>query len=144
MSAPSVEIRAVPLAPVVQPPHGVVSGNAYALTATGAGGPITTTDRAIDGVVMMRADLGTGFTFEYQPEGSSVLQPLVTQQVSGDRYQTRFAGLGTYSLARLVAQQPLVDTRFPYLPLGIGGLLLALMAGVLVAVRRSRQSPPSV
>ena len=143
MTAQSVQVRAVPLAPVLQPPHGVVTGNAYAITVTGQGGPVTSTPVAVDGVVLMRADLGTGFTFEYQPEGSSVLQPLATQQVSGDRYQTRFAGLGTYSLARLVAPKPPAGSGFPYLPVGIGGALLALMAGVVVVVRRSRQSAPS-
>ena len=143
MSPQSVEVRAVPLAPTVQPLNGVVTGNAYAITATSQGGPVTTTAVAVNGVVMMRSDLGTGFTFEYQPQGSSVLQPLVTQQVSGDRFQTRFAGLGTYSLARLATPKVPAGSGLPYLPIGLGAVLVALLAGVVVAVRRSRQSAPT-
>ena len=143
MFTQSVVVRVVPLAPVGQPVDGVVTGNAYAITVLGQGGPVTSTPAALDGVVMMRADLGTGLTFEYQPVGSSVLQPLATQQVSGDRYQTRFAGLGTYSLARLTRPKAAASSGFPYLPVGIGGVLVALMAGVVVAVRRSRQSAPT-
>ena len=142
MSATSVEVRVVPLAPTLQPPDAVVSGNAYAITVTGQDGPVTVTPAAAGGVVVLRGDRGNGLTFEYQPAGAATLTRLDTQQVSGDRYQTRFAGLGTYALARLTTPKSLATNSFPALPVGIGGLLVALMAGVVVSVRRSRRSLP--
>ena len=142
MAATLLQLAIAPIVPTAQPVKGTIGGNAYVVAITSDAGPVTPTSTAVNGVLMMRSATGSGLVFQYQPPGSLALQTLNTEQVSSDRYQTRFAGLGTYSLARMDSSQPASDGSTQRLLL-ISGLLLALMGSVVALIRRTRARTPS-
>ena len=142
MAATLLQLAIAPIVPTVQPIKGTIGGNAYVVTITSDAGPVTPTSTAVNGVLMMRSSTGSGLVFQYQPPGSLTLQTLNTEQVSSDRYQTRFAGLGTYSLARLDSSKPASTGGSSHQLLLGSGALLALMGLVVALVRRTRARAP--
>ena len=87
-SATSLTLHVTPVAAVLQPSNGIVTGNAYTVAITSDAGPVSFPAQAANGVLMMRsssADVAVR-VFEYQAAGQGPLRQLTTEQVGNDRY----------------------------------------------------------
>jgi len=127
-----VEVKAVPEAPSDDPPGRVADGNAYLVTVTSPGGPVTTTAAAAIATVYLRATTATqpGPTMYHREAATDAWTALKTSRGGVDFYASAYAGPGQYVLAFAETDK---GGGFPTALLVLGGLVL--LVAVVVVVR---------
>jgi len=127
-----ITIRAVPQDPVQSPAGKKIFGNAYLITLTSPGGPVTLTKAAEAASLYQRAtDTSDGWAMHFRPTANAPWEALQTSRGGTDSHVADFIGPGEYALAK-AASQASDRGGLPVLPLAIGIVLLVL---VVVAIR---------
>lgn len=129
-----VEVKAVPRAPSGQPPGSIADGNAYLVTVTGPGGPVSRTAAAAIATVYLRATTAKqpGPTMYHRDTQPAPWVALKTSRGGVDFYAAAYAGPGEYVLAFAEAKR---GGGLPVALLALGGLVLLVVVVVVVRLR---------